>query len=241
MIDGLLYRLRTLGRVAQEPRKYVHLLTTRAGLHALRYMVVPPRHGNLDKASGGMSSRRYGSYAEYVRHQRSKLALVDLREYDKQFRSDLAARLEHGDWSGKSVLCLAARIGTEVRAFHDVGAFAVGIDLNPGKQNYWVLPGDFHNLVFPKNCVDGVYCNSLDHALDLGKLLGEVRRVLKPTGILLVDAQGRGVELDNWTATAWQTVDDLIHAVEHAGFVLQRRGAISLPQPGEELRFNPAP
>ena len=239
MIEGLLYRVRTIGRIARQPSKYSHLLTTRAGLHALRYMFAPPRHGALDDASGGIRSRRYGSYSEYVRHQQSKLALIDLREYDKHFRSDLAARLETLDWSGKSVLCLAARIGTEVRAFHDVGAFAVGIDLNPGKNNQWVLPGDFHQLSFPNHCVDGVYCNSLDHALDLGKVLREVKRVLKLTGILLVDAQGGTLENDNWTATAWQTVDDLIHAIEQAGFVFQRRTPINLPQPGEELRFSP--
>lgn len=240
MIDGLLYRVRTLGRIARAPRKYTHLLTTRAGLHALRYMVAPPPRGSLDEAKAGIRSRHYRNYDDYVRHQRSKLALVDLGEYDKTFRSDLASRLKGDDWSGRSVLCLAARIGTEVRAFHDVGAFAIGIDLNPGKDNDSVLPGDFHHLIFPDECVDGVYCNSLDHALELDKLLGEVKRVLKPRGILLVDAQGAGVEDDNWTATAWETVDDLVRAVEKAGFSLERRRPITVPQPGEELRFTRA-
>lgn len=239
MIEGLLYRLRTLGRIAQKPRKYTHLLSTRAGLHTLRYMFAPPKHGALDEANDGIRCRRYGSYNEYVRHQRSKLSLLDLREYDKKFRADLAARLKNGDWRGKSVLCLAARIGTEVRAFHDVGAFAVGIDLNPGKNNYWVLPGDFHHLSFPDDCLDAIYCNSLDHALDLGEVLREIKRLLKSNGFLLVDAQGRGLADDNWTAIAWQTVDDLIPVIEQAGFVLQQRTPIDLPQPGEELRFSP--
>lgn len=237
MIEGLIYRLKTLGRIAREPGKYTHLLTTPAGFHALRYMIAPPRHGSLKSGAGGFRSRHYGSYEEYVRHQRSKLALVDLSEYDEQFRSDLAARLKGDDWKGKSVLCLAARIGTEVRAFHDVGAFAIGIDLNPGKDNNSVLPGDFHHLIFPDNCVDGVYCNSLDHAFELGKVLREVKRVLKRPGVLLVDAQEKGLEDDNWTATAWKTVDDLVHAVEQAGFILQRRKPITVPQSGEELRF----
>lgn len=238
MIDGLMYRVRALGRVARDPRKYSHLLTSRAGLHAVRYMFTPPRHGEIEGKSGRLKARRYSSYDAYVRHQQSKLALVDLREYDVLFRKNLAERLGDRQWTGKAVLCLAARIGTEVKAFHDLGAFAVGIDLNPGKNNNWVLPGDFHNLVFPNDSVDAVYCNSLDHALDLSKVLAEVSRVLKPKGLLLVDAQGGSLEEDNWTATAWQSVDDLIEAIEKTGFKLKSRKPIKVPQPGEELRFS---
>ena len=47
------------------------------------------------------------------------------------------------------MLCLGARLGTEVRALHNLGYFAIGIDLNPGVDNPYVLMGDFHKLVFP--------------------------------------------------------------------------------------------
>lgn len=237
MIEPLRYRVKTVARFAKQPRKLLYLVTSRAGLHALRYLILPPAHGRLDSSNGRITARSYGSYDEYVRHQRSKLPLVDLREYDKTFRLSLAKRLKQGKWAGKSVLCLAARIGTEVRAFHDAGAFAVGIDLEPGDRNSWVLPGDFHNLVFPDKCVDGVYCNSLDHALDLTKLLGEVKRVLKKDGTLLLDAQHGSDEFDDWAATSWRSVDDLISVVEAAGFALQDRQPISVPQPGEQLTF----
>jgi SAM-dependent methyltransferase len=242
MMEGIRYRIKSVGRVLRQPAKYSHLLTSRAGLHALRYAIIPPRHGTINGADdkGGISARRYGSYDDYLRHQKSKLSLVNLDEYDKTFRKGLADRLKGGKWRGKAVLCLAARIGTEVKAFHDVGAFAVGIDLNPGKNNYWVLPGDFHNLAFPDDCVDAVYCNSLDHALALDKVLKEVGRVLKPTGMLLVDAQGNDLKEDNWTATAWESVDHLIKAIEGFGFKLQKRSPIDNPQPGEELRFKVA-
>jgi len=238
MIDAIRYRVQTIAKFARKPRKYSYLLKTRAGLHALRYLIAPPRHGSLEKVGGGISARRYNSYDEYVAHQASKLALLDLREYDKTFRADLASRLKSGDWAGKSVLCLAARLGTEVRAFHDVGAYAVGIDLEPGENNQWVLPGDFHNLVFPDACVDGLYCNALDHALDLAKLLNEVKRVLKPTGVLLLDVQHGSEDFDDWTATGWRSIDDLIGVIENAGFALQERQPITVPQPGEQLRFS---
>jgi SAM-dependent methyltransferase len=238
MIETLRTRARLAGRLLQEPRKLRFLLTTRAGMHALRYMIAPPRHGAFDTRAVAINARRYNSYDEYVRHQRSKLALLDLGDYDRMFRADLADRLKSINWAGKSVLCLAARIGTEVRALHDVGAFAVGIDLQPGDGNQWVLPGDFHDLVFPDASVDGVYCNSLDHALDLAKLLSEIRRVLKPRGILIVDAQHGSHEFDDWAATAWSTIDDLIGAVEGTGFLLRGRRSIEVPQPGEQLQFS---
>jgi SAM-dependent methyltransferase len=240
MIEALRYRVKTAARFAKEPRKIMYLVTTRAGLHALRYLIMPPSHGQLDEASGGIAARRYGSYDDYIRHQRSKLPLVDLGDYYKTFRANHSKRLNTADWAGKSVLCLAARIGTEVRAFPDAGAYALGIDLEPGEDNRWVLPGDFHNLVFPDACVDGVYCNSLDHALDLRKLLKEVKRILKPTGALLVDAQHGSDEFDDWAATSWRSVDDLISAVEEEGFVLEDRQPITVPQPGEQLRFQVA-
>lgn len=237
MIETVRARAKLAGRLLHQRRKLQYLLTTRSGLRALRYMIAPPKHGAFTYGTGAIGARQYGSYNDYVRHQRSKLGLVDLREYDRTFRANLASRLKKADWAGKSVLCLAARIGTEVRAFHDVGAFAVGIDLEPGETNEWVLPGDFHNLVFPDACVDGIYCNSLDHALDLGKLLSEVKRVLKPEGLLLVDAQHGDQEFDDWAATAWRSVDDLIAAIAASGFHLEHRRPVSVPQPGEELQF----
>lgn len=240
MIDALRQHVRTIGRHVREPRKLAHLLTSRAGLHAIRYLIAPPRHGRIEGGEQGIAARRYANYEDYVRHQRSKLPLVDLSDYDKEFRANLAERLGDGDWAGKAVLCLAARIGTEVRAFHDAGAFAIGIDLEPGKDNQWVVPGDFHNLVFPDDCVDGLYCNSLDHALDLKRLLAETRRVLKPSGVLLIDAQQGSEEFDDWAATAWKSVDDLIAVIESTGFVLKDRKPITLPQLGEQLRFKPS-
>ena len=240
MMDAFRQHVKTIGRHVREPRKLAYLLTSRAGLHALRYLVAPPRHGRLEGGEEGFGARRYSSYDDYVRHQRSKLPLVDLRDYDKDFRANLADRLKAGDWAGKSVLCLAARIGTEVRAFHDAGAFAIGIDLEPGKNNQWVVPGDFHNLVFPDSCVDGVYCNSLDHALDLKRLLAEMKRVLKPTGALLIDAQNGSEEFDDWAVTAWKKIDDLVEAIESSGFKIADRKPIVLPQPGEQLLFVPS-
>ena len=74
---------------------------------------------------------------------------------------------------------LRARLGTEVRALHRLGHFAVGIDLEPGPDNHYVLPGDFHHIVFPDGSIDAIYTN-VYHVFDLERVLGEVARLLRP-------------------------------------------------------------
>lgn len=78
---------------------------------------------------------------------------IELSRYDVDFRKILFDRLERLSLlrNGMTVLCLAARIGTEVKAFFDIGCFAVGIDLNPGENNRYVVYGDFHDIQFPSN------------------------------------------------------------------------------------------
>jgi len=140
---------------------------------------------------GAFAQRRYASYDEYLEHQRSKLDAIAWRlrenqaealaEFEDRFRAcpELAA--------ARSVLCLGARLGTEVHALHRLGHFAIGIDLEPGPENPYVLPGDFHRLVFPDDSVDAVYCNAIDHAFDLERMVGEVARVLAPGGLFLAE------------------------------------------------------
>ena len=82
-----------------------------------------------------------------------------------------------------------ARLGTEVRALHRLGHFAVGIDLEPGPDNHYVLPGDFHHIVFPDGSIDAIYTNALDHVFDLERVLGEVARLLRPGGLFIADIE----------------------------------------------------
>ena len=101
----------------------------------------------------GLAQRVYPDYDTYLAHQRLKvdaLRVKSLEGHDLRFHAALSDRLARSpvELHGKSVLCLAARLGTEVRAFIDQGAFAVGIDLNPGRENRWVVVGDFHALQF---------------------------------------------------------------------------------------------
>jgi SAM-dependent methyltransferase len=88
-----------------------------------------------------------------------------------------------------SMVCLGARTGCEVRAARSLGWSAIGIDLHPArKDDAAVLRMDWHNMQFPDNSFDNAYTNSIDHCFDLGALCAEVRRVLRPGGVWLVQA-----------------------------------------------------
>lgn len=197
-----------------------------------------------ERTQGGrFSVRRYDNYEDYVAHQKSKLALLEgvlLEEYDRDFVAQLTARLRKVGRvkPGASVLCLAARLGSEVKAFRALGCFAVGIDLNPGAANPLVVVGDFHAPQFADRCVDVVFTNSLDHSYDLDRVLAEVRRVLKPDGLFVVEAamgEREGIAPSTWEAFSWETVDDLIARLSERGFELIAREEVRYPWLGMHL------
>jgi SAM-dependent methyltransferase len=195
------------------------------------------------RKAGQFQSRLFSSYEDYLKHQRSKPARgLNTPQHDRTFRSALAARLRRDGVveKGVSVLCLGARFGTEVKAFHDLGSFAVGIDVRTGERNKFVLQGDFHNIQFPAATVDIVFTNSLDHAFDFEKVMQEIRRVLKPSGTLLVEAV-RGSEEGHppggYEAFYWSRIQDLADRLESRGFTLVDRYGFEVPWGGDHLRF----
>jgi len=162
-----------------------------------------------------LSKRKYASYEEYAAHQSSKLAHVHHRrvrdgkedpgEFIRRFSGCEVLKQAH------SVLCLGARLGTEVKALHQLGYFAIGVDLNPGAENPYVLPGDFHHLVFASDSVDAVYTNALDHVFDLSKFVAEVRRVLRPGGLFLIDLTREyqeGFVPGEFASLSWRKADE---------------------------------
>jgi SAM-dependent methyltransferase len=162
----------------------------------------------------------YASYNDYLAHQSSKLSRVlhrlqetaeaDLAEFTRRFAGCEVLK------QAKSVLCLGARLGTEVKALHELGYFAVGVDLNPGADNSFVLPGDFHHLVFADESIDAVYTNALDHAFDLSRVIGEIGRVLRPGGLFVIDllrGYEEGFVPGEFEAFHWARADGLIDRI----------------------------
>lgn len=172
----------------------------------------------------GMARRGYGSYDEYLSHQASKLdGIIDrLRETEDEDFAEFRRRFEGCSplSEARSVLCLGARLGTEVKALHALGHFAIGIDLNPGQDNAYVLPGDFQHIVFPDGSVDAIYTNALDHAFDLEGIVGEIRRLLRPNGLFVADVllgYEEGFIAGEFEATHWADSQSFIEKIRDIG------------------------
>ena len=179
--------------------------------------------GTWQHDAGG-SRRFYSSYEQYVQHQGAKLGEIlprlrekedeDLAEFKRRFETCPQLKEAH------NVLCLGARIGTEVKALHGLGYFAVGIDLNPGEANPYVLPGDFHAIVFPDGSLDAIYTNALDHAFALEQVISEVRRLLRPNGLFIVDLlQGyeEGFVPGDYESIIWRDQKKFLEGIRDLG------------------------
>jgi len=229
--------------MSSQPKRKFDPLRFLTKLHrSVRKRVLHRRFGEEWAASGAFQSRQYKSYESYLEHQRAKLATHDFANYDVEFRKALRDRLAalNIEWQNLKVLCLAARIGTEVKAFLDLGCQAIGIDLNPGEENQYVIQGDFHDLQFPVRSMDVVYTNSLDHAFDIQRIANEVLKVLKPGGLLIIEAvQGRdqGIRPGFFESFFWDNIDKLVAVFESTGFTLTARTPITYPWPGEAICF----
>ncbi len=141
--------------------------------------------------------RKYKDYESYLNHQSLKLK-IGVKKKIKKFMPesflDNVRRFEKRINGfnlyikpGK-VLCIGARTGAEVMAFRNLGfKDSIGIDINPGKDNQYVIQGDFHNMEFEDNTFDTIYCNCIDHAWDLRQLSKEIFRVLKKNSILILE------------------------------------------------------
>lgn len=196
-----------------------------------------------ERTEDGFSRRVYPDYETYLAHQRTKFDAARgrfLRRHDERFHHALCERLATIplDFAGASVLCIAARQGTEVRAFIDRGAFAVGIDLNPGRENRYVVVGDFHGLQYADRSVRVVYTNSLDHAYEIDRVLDEIHRVLTADGVLIAElsaAEDGAGDAGFYESSAWSSIEDMRQRIEQRGFALEHRLPFEVPWPGEQL------
>ena len=137
-----------------------------------------------------LKRRDYKDYDEYIKHQGEKLLKKkdEINKSDHDYEVILTYRLKKIDnFKGKSVLCLGARLGGEVRAFKTLGALAIGIDVEPGGKNPHVMFGDFHDLKFPDASFDVAFTNAIDHVYHLEEFLKETLRILKPGGFFYIE------------------------------------------------------
>ncbi len=197
---------------------------------------ITERNFRWQKLGDGFKRKNYRSYDEYISHQRSKLGKIGgsrwLKNYEVQFRNVLRDRLDVKP--GRTVLCLGARTGAEVQSFLDKGCFAVGIDLNPGKDNKYVLRGDFHDLQFPSDSVDIIYTNSIDHVFNPEKFITEIRRVLKPKGMLVLEVM-ETKDAQYYESFDWNDVNDLIGMFKKQSFTVKSKSTFDSPWEGSQF------
>lgn len=200
--------------------------------------------------SDNLKKRAFSSYEEYLIIQGTKIKELKFHEdtfnilqnYDNKYQQVLHARLKELNisWNGKIVLCLGARLGTEVRSFISLGCFAIGIDISPGEQNKYVLYGDFHNIQFPPASVDIIFTNCLDHVFDIGIYLEEIKKVLKSEGVLIIEAckgTDEGKSPGFYESLWWSKIEDLLPIFDNYQLKCINRSFIDYPWQGEQLVF----
>jgi ubiquinone/menaquinone biosynthesis C-methylase UbiE len=100
--------------------------------------------------------------------------------------------------------------------------------------------GDFHELQFADRSIDAVFTNSLDHAFDLDRILGEVRRVLRPGGLFIAEAmagEDSGPSASFYETFYWSNVEGLWERIRSAGFEEVARNKFDYPYAGEQVCF----
>lgn len=150
--------------------------------------------------------RRYGSYEEYVEHQKTKT--LDPARRDKWLGEEWLSKVDgfkgiftrNWDFVGgrTRALCLGARTGQEVVALQDLGIAAIGIDLVPCPPH--VEAGDIHDLRFADDSFDLIFTNVVDHSIDPAKMVAEMERVCMAGGAILVHLC-LGPDIDQFSAT----------------------------------------
>ena len=166
-------------------------------------------------------TKHYDSYDDYLNQQGSKYdkknELNWFDGYEQKYKILLGNLLNATkiDFNGKVSLSIGARQGTEVEVFREHGSFAVGIDLNTGTNNKWVVTGDGSDIQYPDNSVDVVYTNALDHFLKIDKTLSEIKRVLKDKGrFIFLIGSPEDSKNDKWGSTYWDDTDSVIQYIE---------------------------
>jgi len=241
--------LNGLRKLIRQPARFLDPHTWNCLLHLNRYLNSVDYSSSaswLENHKGeGVKRKGYLRYEDYLRHQKSKLDVKGkyyLTEYDRLFHDELLRRLQKLDdrvsFHGKTVLCLGARLGTEVRSFIDMGCFAVGLDLNPGTENKFVVFGDFHDIQFATESVAIVFTNSFDHVFCEERVIRELTRILHKGGFMILelpDAKEGKQAFGTYESLYWDDPMDVVRLFTKNGFEVLESVTIEYPWKGTHI------
>jgi|Deesub1362A_J573_1020465.scaffolds.fasta_scaffold03306_3 SAM-dependent methyltransferase len=138
--------------------------------------------------------RIYDSLEEYYVHQAQGALYKEYGACRPTFESSLKTLFQYLPNKRSKILDVGCRDGWACEQMIKQGyKNVIGIDVSlpaiqwAQKQKRPVIFGDMHDLEFPDDSFDAIYCShSLEHAYDPIKALKELVRVLKIGGILFV-------------------------------------------------------
>jgi SAM-dependent methyltransferase len=181
--------------------------------------------------------KKYETYKDYTEDQVARVRGREdyIRQKSERKLSDFLVdfvRFDNYIPTGCRILCLGARFGEEVKAFRKLGYDAVGIDLWADEGDL-VIKGDWNDLPF-ENEFDVIYTNSIDHANSIETLIEQIKKALKPNGMVVIaldqnhtHAAGDKTiqrKFDNpqrYEAMLWNKDEDVTSAFE--GFEMKRK------------------
>ncbi|MET3917010.1 SAM-dependent methyltransferase [Variovorax sp. OAS795] len=167
-------------------------------------------HSKLEWTSEAMIAN-----ATYFGNAQWAQEYLDYCHRDPHFKSRWLAA--GGDWTGKVVIDLGCGPGNIFATLGGDPKLLVGVDVAPGslelaaKQGYTAVLADAAKTPFRSNVADIVAINaSLHHCDDMGAVLREAARLVKPDGLLITDHDPqltawdyRGVAKLMWNARLW--------------------------------------
>jgi ubiquinone/menaquinone biosynthesis C-methylase UbiE len=167
-------------------------------------------HSKLERTSSAiLANATYFGNAQWAQEY------LDYCHRDSHFKSRWLAA--GGDWTGKVVIDLGCGPGNIFATLGGKPKLLVGVDVAPGslelaaKLGYTAVLADAANTPFRSSVADIVAINaSLHHCEDMGAVLREGARLVKPHGLLITDHDPqltawdyKGVAKLMWNARLW--------------------------------------
>lgn len=120
----------------------------------------------------------YNNFLENINLYREKLRVIELRTIKDYFKP------------GQNILEIGGDTGLQANVLSSMGCMVRSIDIKnerPNRSKYFpVETYDGYNIPFAENTFDIVFSsNVLEHIRELDKILFEIKRVLKPSGLAI--------------------------------------------------------